>query len=266
MTNATVVDIDNFEIPEEMPESTLTTVARVKTSEFAKPGGKRAEGKVTRGEDIQVEYHEVLEPLSIKYDSDPAMFDHNNDEAWLSVFNRNGQLNGKGSLIDIKKQGYLKMGFPITNQTTAKAIEGHVFRYDRQKVTFMFDKVDPITGEKKKEESKPQYVSVPVERMADDWKPEGPVQTIQRPRDWRTGGAAPSAPAQADNSSVAIPALIVALNGKAESEYTSAILDTKNPELMRSPYITEATTDKAALTARMVAAGMVVVDGKLVVK
>lgn len=253
---ADIAQFMDFEVPEHLSENASEIIGRVLGLGGALPPAKM----VQKSNNPYMHFHTIVEPLSVKYDSDLTKFDDNFEHIWTPMYTQSNKPQGPQSNFGELKEAFAKCGFVITNAESVKPIVGKVFRFVNRKKTIDFGKVNATTGLKDKDE-KDFWLLIPVEVMPDNWQPTGTVQTIQRPRNRNT---VPSAASVGGNDAVVLPKLREILDGVAENEYLQAIIASGDSEVGVQPYITEAGGNPSALTARLTAIGMKVVDGKLV--
>lgn len=255
---ATVNESMDFELPEELPERSSQSVYRIVGARAAFPPSA-LQAKIGGTPRMNLEF--VYEPLDFRYDSDKTKFEDDLEHAWFAMFDKNGDPAAKGSNLDVVKQAFSKLSFPITNKTSLDALIGKNFVMENKRITRTFKKPDPNNPGETIDEESNSYVLVPVAPAADDYTHTGPTKTFTRPRN---KAVAASAAMTAENASEALPKLIKVLEGKSESEYMNAIVGSKDPDITRAPYIVEASSNPRALTNRMLEAGMRQLDGKLV--
>lgn len=250
----------DFEVPEELPETSGRIIGRVLAAGAQFPPEKRV---AAQGGTPRAEFHLVVEPLNFKFDSDKTKFEDDYEHEWYPIYNKNGELQNANSKFGKVKAAFLKLGYPIRNMQDAQILVGKVFAFTKIKETIAFKKPDPNDPEKTIDDPRDIYTMVPVEEMPADYVHVGSVPVFKRPK---VSASAPSAATVADNAAVALPILAEVLNGKTEDEYFTAITVTKDTNILRQPYITEASSDPHALTMRMISSGLMRQEGDRLVK
>lgn len=265
-TAAPAFDALDFEIPEELQERSRTWVGELIFAGAQMPPEKRAAAISANGRMVRPEFHIVIDPRSFKYNSDRSKgFEDDYEHGWYALTDSNGEPAKAGSNLDLLKKAFAKLGFVITNRQQAEALVGLVFEWETRKITPKRNVKDDVTGEWSEVEGKPYYVILPVKLVETDWQPTGSVQVIDRPR-VAGGGSAPNAASVDPNAAAALPILAEVLNGKTEKEYFKALTDSKKVDILKPPYITEASANPHALTMRMISSTLMRQDGDTLVK
>jgi hypothetical protein len=242
----------DFDIAEELPEASFRWVGKVIAAGAQMPPARK-QAKI--GGTPRPELHITVEPLSYRNDSDRSRFEDDFEHGWYALQNKNGEQAKAGSNLDYLKRAFAKLGFPITNNASCAAFVGKIFFFEYQQVKRTFGKGEDAT-------ENVSWILVPVEGPLPSYNHTGPVQVVKRPRG---ATAAPTAASFADNADVALPKLRDILNGKEESDYFTALTESGDADVLRAPYIVEASSDARALTVRMIDSGLMrQVDGKLV--
>ena len=244
--------LDNWEVPEELPKSSGRVVGRILSAGAQYPPERKSAKITASGNTPRPEFTIVIEPLNFKYNSDRTMFDDDFEHAAYPMYNKNGEIANADSKFGRLKTALLKYGFPITNAESSKALIGKVFVWENRKDTVNF-------GTEEVPDMRDFYTLIPNEQLPDGYTHTGGTPVFDRPR--KKAGAAPSAASVADNATTALPKLAKFLNGKTESEYFDALTGSGDGDVLRAPYIVEASTDAHALTMRMVDSGLMKQDG-----
>lgn len=265
MTTATAAQTPiDFELPAELPDRGRQWVGKVTVAGAYYPPKQIADKTLARGETVYPMIHLAADPLSFKYNSDRSKgFEDDEEHLWLAMQDKKGAQVGPGSNLDDVQKAFAKLGFAITNNATLQALVGLNFVFETKKKTFKFNRGKDAEGQDIVEESN-SYIWVPVELAPQDYEHVGTIQVIPRPR--VAAGSAPTAASVDMNATVALPKLAAALDGKTEAEYFNALTSTKDPDLMRPPYVVEANTDPHQLTLRMISSGLMKQVGDTVVK
>ena len=246
-----------IELPEELPEATSTWVGAIVAAEFAMPPERKQLAIRAGGGEVRPELHFAIQPQSFRYESDRSMFPDDLEHIWVPVFRRDGEINGKGSMLDDYSQAFRGLGYPIRNDADLTRLVGKKFRFRTfQKKLNAEGITDP-------------WLRVPVE-PADDYVAPATTPVRHRPPKRAEGQSLASLSTRAVDDTAAVNVLKRVLEGKTEAEYLNAILTSASQVgedgaklIMGEPFLSEA-MGKAALTERMVTAGMQVIAGRLV--
>ncbi len=257
MTAQAVNESLDFEIPEELPERGLRSVYDIVVATAGFPPSKLQD---RRQGTPRINAHIALQPVSFRLESDMTIFDDNLEHLWLAMFDKNGDLVQPDSNFGIVKDAFSKAGFTIRNKADLEKLVGTRWYFENRRIKRTFKKADPNNPGETIEEESTNYLLVPV-TPCPEYVHSGPLKTVNRPR---KAAVAASSAMSADNAAEALPRLMQVLEGKTESEYMTAMVASKDETIVRAPYIVEATSNPAALTTRMLEAGMRQIDGKLV--
>lgn len=260
MTSAPVApQYVDFEVPEELPKSSGRILGKIVVFGAQMPPEKRA-AKV--GGTPRPALHLAVDPVNFKYNSDRSLgFEDDFEHDWYELQDRNGATPKADSKLGKLKAAFAKLGYSITNGASCAALVGKYFVFEKDKETITFKKQDEQGNEV--DDPRDIYTLVPVEALPDDYVHIGATPVFPRPR---KSGQATSAASIADNASVAGPKLAEILNGKTEGEFFDALTESQDSDVLRAPYIVEASTDPHALAMRMVNMGLMTLQGDKLVK
>lgn len=255
--------VDELEIPEELPEPSRRLVARIAEIGYSLPPERIARRQQERGQIVRPMLHIDWEPLNVEYDFNPEVFPdnpHNYRQEWYTVYDREGNLLGSYSNFGKVYAAFKELGYPLTkNSVFRPRLVGKIFVVQLVNEPWAETdsqgnpRLDPVTG---KPVMRPNYYVLPVEELANYTPP--PVRPKLRFGYRNQGGGI----ARSEPTAEQIEALKRAMNGRSESEYVDAILDSGDPLINTDPFIGEA-ADGAKLTERLVKYGARVVNGRV---
>lgn len=258
-------NVDDIELPEELPEPDRTWVAQIPDSDdaigFMMPPQRMQDSRKTRGLPVQPVFHVDWKPLSFRYDFNPAVFDdnpNNYQRDWVPFLDNDGKLMGPQASFGQMATAFKKLGYPITkNDVFRPQLRGKIFRV-QNKVEEYPEKRDGkvVLDENGKPKMRKAYTTIPVEELS-EYHHIGELRTVKRGYEGSNSGIQTTEPSDAQ-----IAALKAALHGKKPTEFTDAIFDSGDATIMCDPFIPEA--ENGILIDRLVKYGGKTISGMVV--
>jgi hypothetical protein len=245
--------MDDIELPEDMATQERVSVMRIADVAFQLPPERMQAKRKERGQTIYPMFHIDWEPLSFKYDFNPAVFTdnpNNYEQQWVTMMSNDGKTLGGKTQFGQLFEAFKALGYPLTkNSVFRPLLVGKIF-----KVRSFNEPYTDANGVKRD-----SWNLVPVEELTEYTGPATP-QVFKRGYGGSGGGS--GGVSRNEPTAEAIAALKEAINGKTEDEYADALFDSGNPIIMCDPFMAEA-ADKDALTARLTALGGKVISGRV---
>lgn len=259
ITVSDVMNVDDIELPDELPQPERSAVYRIADIGIQTPPARmQASIKRRKGDGARIwpMFHMALEPLSFKLDFNPDVFTdnpNNYEDVWLTIFTDEGELMGPTTQFGKTKAAFDAAGYKITkNEVFRPLLLGTTWRTKTEVEEWSRkDKEGKVTAEGK------NWIILPQEQLADYTPPPAP-RVIRRGYSGSSGGSVRSAEPSAEQ----VAALKRALNGKSEDEYVDAVMFAGDPLVSTDPFIGEA-GDPALLTERAIKYGGKVVAGRV---
>lgn len=231
---------DDIEVPDELPEPDRTWVARIVAIGIEPPPQRMQDSRKARNLPIQPVFHIDWEPLSFKYDFNPAVFGQDNpnnyQRDWVPMLDNDGNWMGPQATFGQIKAAFKALSYNITkNEVMRPALVGKIFKV-RNKVDEYPRKEGgkPVLDENGKQVMNKSYMTLPVEEL-DSYSHVGELRIVKR---GYTGGG--SGIQTTEPTSDQIAALKKALHGKRPAEFTDAIFDSGDESITCDPFIKEA--------------------------
>ena len=260
MVTATNSEVEEIVIPDELAENNNAPWPGVIVSaELALPDERKQMAVRAGGGVVRPEIKIAIKHLDFEYLPDPRFDDtlvHNS----VPVFDKNGNFQSKGSQLDDYTQAYAACGFKINTNAQLAQLVGKKFLFKSgYKRLNAADYKDP-------------WQDLPV-APCEDYVSPTPLHKKSRPG--ATVPAVNNSLAALSNhrgvdEAAATEILKRVLNGKTETEYVTAIINSAGfvgegqaRKIMCEPFLGEA-GQREPMTTRMINAGMTIVDGRLV--
>jgi hypothetical protein len=255
---------DSWELPDELPQRAGRWVGQFTVVEIAMPPERIQRGIMERGASVYPRFHYAIQPLSFRYESDRSVFENDLEEKWLNVYDeKTGELVGQNSLFGQFRTALTKLGYRIKTPADCKALIGKAFEFETRKVDFSRGEDSTETGIARSA----SYVAIPLTEVdLSTYRPPSPLPVRKRPFRREQASAATIERQMANaqiNDAVVAPKLLKALAGKGPSEWTMALISTQDPDLVRQPFLTEASA--GTIRTRLAAYGAKFdADGKVI--
>lgn len=253
--------VDDIEVPEDLPEPDRTWVARVADIGFAMPPQRMQDSRKAKNLPIQPVFHVDWEPLSFRYDFNPAIFTDNPknyQRDWVPFLDNDGKLMGPQASFGQMAAGFKALGYAITkNDIFRPQLLGKIFKVQNKVEEYpMKENGQVVLDENGKPKMRKAYTTIPVEELS-AYNHIGELRTVKRGYEGGSSGIKTSEP-----TSEQVAALKAALHGKKPAEFTDAIFDSGDMTITCDPFIKEAAD--GTLLDRLTGYGGKVISGMVV--